>query len=84
MPYTFFEDPAHGWLRVPLAELHELGIADKISRYSYIGNEFAFLEEDCDAGLFMEASEKLGRTIQVKTAYVDSRSSIRDLERYKP
>ena len=49
--YIFTEDPGHGWLRVPLAELEP--IKDQISSYSYINGNYAYLEEDCDAGKFM-------------------------------
>ena len=33
--YTFYEDPGHGWLAVPMEQLVKLGIADKISSCSY-------------------------------------------------
>jgi hypothetical protein len=53
--YVFTSDPGHGWLRVPMAELVEMGIADKISQYSYISanRRFAYLEEDCDLSVFI-------------------------------
>lgn len=53
--YVFTSDPGHGWLRVPMAELVEMGIADKISPYSYISHNrrFAYLEEDCDFSTFI-------------------------------
>jgi hypothetical protein len=59
--YRFISDPAHGWLEVRVSELEELGIADKISAYSYIdraggtGNHLAYLEEDCDLAVFAKA-----------------------------
>jgi hypothetical protein len=53
--YVFFTDPGHGWLRVKLAELVALGIAEKISRFSYMHGGYAYLEEDCDAGVFLQA-----------------------------
>lgn len=58
--YTFENDPGHGWLGVPLAELLELEIAHKISGYSYwnVASEIVWLEEDCDAGRFFEAKAK--------------------------
>lgn len=48
--YTFYTDPGHGWLRVPLAEAKGLNI----SSCSYQDKNFAYLEEDCDAGIFLE------------------------------
>lgn len=53
--YTFYEDPGHGWLRVPVAELVELGIADKITPCSYLNGEYAYLEEDGDMTMFLVA-----------------------------
>ena len=45
-------DAGHSWLRIPL-ELVEPA-RDKISGYSYKDNEFAYLEEDCDAWAFLD------------------------------
>jgi len=53
--FTFHTDPGHGWLEVPMSLLRDLGIADKISSYSYMRGDSAYLEEDCDAGLFVRA-----------------------------
>ena len=57
--FTFAHDAGHGWLRVPHAMLMQLKIDWAISEYSYVettplGDVF-WLEEDCDAGLFIEA-----------------------------
>ncbi len=53
--YIFTSDPGHGWLRVPVSELKEMGIADKISPYSYISENgrFAYLEAHRDFMMFM-------------------------------
>lgn len=56
MKYRFHADPGHAWLEVPVAELIELGIADQISPYSKLRGDTAFLEEDCDAPLFIKAA----------------------------
>lgn len=55
--YEFHSDPGHGWLAVPIAELQALGIADKITRYSYRSPDglVAYLEEDCDLSTFARA-----------------------------
>ena len=53
--YTFYEDPGHGWLAVPMEQLVKLGIADKISSCSYQGGVSAYLEEDCDLATFLRA-----------------------------
>jgi len=57
-PYLCVDIPAHSWLRVPLSELDELGIRDKITEYSYKDNLYAYLEEDCDLMKFIEAKER--------------------------
>ena len=63
--YVFYSDPGHGWLAVELAELAELGIAHRISRYSYLKQGIVFLEEDMDMGTFIRAKEKLGQPVEI-------------------
>jgi hypothetical protein len=53
----FHTDPGHGWLEVP-ASMAKQYLRDKyrqISCYSYQKNGVLFLEEDCDASLFLTA-----------------------------
>ncbi len=57
--YTYYMDPGHGWLEVPMAEIVSLGIDEKISRYSYRDGDRAYLEEDCDLTMF--AAAKMGK-----------------------
>lgn len=59
-PLTFLSDPGHGWLRVPLADIAALGIEGEISAYSFIDGRFAYLEEDCDYGRFVNACQAQG------------------------
>ena len=56
--YRFIEDPGHGWLEVPISELKILDIQDQISDCSYMKGDKAYLEEDCDMAIFVEAYEK--------------------------
>ena len=53
--YIWAHDAGHEWLAVKISELAELGIADKISAYSYQKGTTAYLEGDCDAAVFFEA-----------------------------
>ena len=53
--YRFFQDSCHGWLRVPMAHIRELDIADRISGFSYKNGEHAYLERDVDYRVFEEA-----------------------------
>lgn len=80
---TWFADAGHAWLAVPKKTLVALGIAEQISSYSYIRDDIAFLEEDCDAGKFMEAAANTpGFTITVNHAPHEDDSIIRTYARY--
>jgi hypothetical protein len=81
--YDFFSDPGHGWLKVPKAELVKLGIVDKISKYSYMRGDCAFLEEDADATLFIEEMEKRGFKVEFRESNADKDSRIRNYESFK-
>lgn len=71
MTYRFIEDPGHGWLEVPVEEVRRLCIEDQISGYSYVSKcgQFAYLEEDCDASLFIRAKEARGEILLQKCEY---------------
>jgi hypothetical protein len=51
----FYENSGHGWLRVKKSLLKSLGIADKITHFSYETGTFAYLEEDVDLATFIKA-----------------------------
>lgn len=82
MTYTFHTDPGHGWLEVSKEELSIFNIADKISSYSYKLGSKVFLEEDCDAGLFINALENKGIKFTYTTINSNSDSIIRTYKRY--
>ena len=58
--YCYYEDGRHGWVKVPKKDLVSLGIADKISEFSFMNGEYAYLEEDCDAGILLDAFKERG------------------------
>jgi len=71
--YIFYEDPGHGWLAVPMDHLIALGVADKITGYSYLLGNTAYLEEDCDLGVFVLAyKEKFGKLPIFKQKYQEN------------
>jgi hypothetical protein len=84
--FKFYADPGHAWLAVPIDYLvktltnEELG---RISAYSYIKGKTAYLEEDCDAALFIEAWKKGGTGFRYESKHTDKRSAIRSYERWK-
>lgn len=69
--YIFHSDPGHGWLAVKLKELQELGIADKISSYSYQKGKTVYLEEDCDMSIFIKAKKAQGIDVQYRDSYLE-------------
>lgn len=54
MILRFFSDAGHGWLEVPKQMVRDFGLWDKVSQFSFHKGDFAYLEEDCDAGLVMQ------------------------------
>jgi hypothetical protein len=62
--YELYSDAGHGWLRVEVAELYRLGIEYKITPFSYIFGETAYLEEDCDLATFMNAKQSAGENVE--------------------
>ena len=53
-----YNDPGHGWIKVPVKLLTQLKIVKQITAYSYIYRNFAFLEEDQDAFTLISALNK--------------------------
>jgi len=85
--YTFFADPGHGWLRVPVIELEE--IKHKITCFSYLKGKYTYLEEDLDAGTFLDYKfgnisnyQELRDKGILKQSVTDNQSPIRGYESY--
>ncbi len=69
---TFISDPGHGWLRIPLADIAALEIEEDISPYSFIDGRFAYLEEDCDYTIFVEACNAQGIPLpEIRDQYIE-------------
>ena len=79
----YFTDPGHGWVSVKREKLAALGIADKISTYSYMRGASAYLEEDCDLSALYAACDAHGIQIELTTKHTDRRSPIRSYATYK-
>jgi len=72
--FGFVADAGHGWLKVLRNEIDDLGIADKISQYSYMNpkTDEVYLEEDCDMPRFLKAyKEKYGDEIRLIETHTD-------------
>ena len=69
-------------MAVKFRELEELGIADKITTFSYRKGKTVYLEEDCDLGLFFETYKaKYGARPSYRDSYKNY-SPVRNFERY--
>lgn len=55
---TVLTDPGHGWFKIKRSHLRDLDIEDKISVLSYQRGDFVYLEEDDDAGVYLDALEQ--------------------------
>jgi len=81
--YTFHTDPGHGWLQVNRSELVRLGIADQVSNFSYERGGVVYLEEDCDASLFIKAKRDAGEPVELSDLHTNSDHWIRNLQSYE-
>jgi hypothetical protein len=69
----FHTDPGHGWLEVP-ASMAKQYLREKyrqISCYSYQKNGVLFLEEDCDASLFLTALASKNIKLHLERKYLE-------------
>jgi len=80
----WYSDPAHSWLKVKYSELVELGIQSKISPFSYRDGDDVYLEEDCDAPMYITAVNKiLGHAVYFREAEHSNLSShVRNFDSY--
>lgn len=78
-----FADPGHAWARFPKARLVKLGIADKITSYSYQNGANAFLEEDCDLSTLMSTLKERGYEIKFDESHTNRSSKIRSYNTYR-
>ena len=79
---AFYSDPGHGWGQVSHSLIERLGIANKISGWSYMDAHSAYLEEDCDLPLFIKEAKNAGFEIEFYERSVDYDSPIRNYSKY--
>lgn len=80
---TVYSDPAHAWAKVKRQVLINLGIANKISRYSYQLRDNVYLEEDNDLYLLQQTLDAQGVRLKYVEKPTDRASKIRSYERYE-
>ena len=79
-----FGDSGHAWARFPKARLVKLGIADKITPFSYQNGANAFLEEDCDLATLINTLQAQGFKVKFEETYTNRQSKIRGYCSYQP
>jgi hypothetical protein len=82
--FDYIQDGGHGWVKVPLSLLLDLGIHSQISTYSYLRKSFAYLEEDCDLARFFDAfNARFGTDPQLRSRIArEKQSKVRGYDRY--
>jgi len=80
---TCYSDPSHSWGKVRRDVLVNLGIADKITRYSYVRGDYAYLEEDCDLTTLCMALTERNTRVKFVEKHSNRDSKIRSYERYE-
>lgn len=78
----YYQDPGHGWVAVQKSLLQDLGISDKITRFSYMKGDLAYLEEDCDLPALTTALALKGQVVSYQYHCTNSRSRIRNYSQY--
>lgn len=67
--FTMIDTGGHAYLSVPKQLIIDLGLTDKISGYSGLSATRVYLEEDCDAPMFLHVLDKEGVLYTVKDGY---------------
>ena len=78
-----YSDPGHGWAKVSIDTLKKLGIAKKISTYSYMRGDQAYLEEDCDLYVLINALKANNIQYSFREFNTNQRSRIRSYDYYR-
>lgn len=82
--FKVYADPGHAWVAVKVQLLQDLGIADKITRFSYAKGKTAYLEEDQDLHVFVTAYEaKFGQKPTFDEKFTNKSSRIRSYDHYR-
>lgn len=78
-----YSDRGHAWGKVKRQVLINLGLANKISRYSYQYKDNVYLEEDCDLFALHQALDMQGVRVKFVEKHTDRESRIRSYEHFQ-
>lgn len=83
--FTFHTDPGHGWLEVTTRQLRQVDLTpDDFSAFSYQQGDVVYLEEDCDASVFLRTWEAHVGPVSVVEKFSNTDHWIRRLPRIVP
>lgn len=81
--FDMYNDAGHGWLKVQYHLIEKMGLTQNITPYSRQHGIDVFLEEDCDAPMFIRKyREMFEREPLIRQHYTDKRSRIRNYNNY--
>jgi hypothetical protein len=78
-----YSDRGHAWGKVKRQVLINLGIANKISPYSYQYKDNVYLEEDCDLFALHQALDAQDVRVKYVEKHTDRDSRIRSYNRFQ-
>lgn len=82
----YIQDPSHGWLSVSRATARNIMGDDysQISGYSYALNGRLYLEEDCDAPLFMSLAMGNGYHVILREVHLSHLAPLLNYPSFTP
>lgn len=80
--FKHYSDPSHGWVAVKRELIESLGLAEKITVFSYEKGKTAYLEEDIDAPTVLDELTRRGVVWKVVSVDHGNRSPIRSYPRF--
>jgi len=80
--FNYYQDPAHGWVKVKNSLLKKLGIEREISAYSFTRGDYSYLEEDMDASLLDKTLNEKNIGTKYKQFHTNKSSKIRNYKSY--
>lgn len=82
--FHMYHDPGHAWLKVSVKLLRQLGLIESITSFSYQRKGFAYLEEDVDASMFIDAIQASNICYTIKNHMTNNYSKIRNYCMFNP
>lgn len=80
--FKHYSDDSHGWIAVKKKLIDDLNLSKKITVFSFQKGKTVYLEEDCDASVFLDELKKRDMNCQIISIHHKNKSPIRGYERY--